>query len=55
MRQWLTINKSVGATSFGVVLDFIAYVPHVHILVLGWSVTIGRGWSYENIHEYKGE
>ena len=50
-NKLVSIDKSVGATSFGLVLDFVGGVPHVHILFLGMSVTIGRGWSYENIHE----
>ena len=47
----MRLNKSTGAVSFGIVLDIVQRVPHLHVLVGGWSLTVGRGWSYENVHE----
>ena len=45
----LTPNE--GAFSVGFVLDFVRWKPHVHFNLGWWTLTIGRGQSYENIHE----
>lgn len=40
-----------GAFSLGIVVDVVRFKPHAHFNLGWWCLTIGRGQSYENIHE----
>lgn len=47
----MSLSRSVGARSFGIVVDFVGLIPHAHILLGHWALTLGKGWTYQNIHE----